>query len=888
MKRACWLACISQFLLGTSIFVARLTYAQDDMRQAAHASTDRDGGSVDGLTSDGPDGDAPPDHAESPTRVSFGPAGVQRFSPGGWSALSVAGVNPSDHDTEEVVSFSIADDPSLQYSRRFWLPAESKRICWLPIQVPPDVPQQGPTLPLSMIRIHDRDGRESLAENLNGEPVQERSVMLTPTEVNTALVVNSADLVLPPVSPDRPLDAVRSAEDELVKLILAARDQVIQTPQYLPLIALRSPFIAPSHESLHELDQLIIAGDHLREDTTGIESVRQWVHRGGRLWIMLDRAAPDLVEELIGHQVGFTEIDRIELNEFEFQFADRQPTPSDQTESWSSETPATLIRGIADVDEVALRINGWPAAMWQQVGRGEVLLTTLDSRGWLHADRRPTLAMLQIAGRFFETRDYPLQHTAWMKPILESEIGYEIPDRRLAGAVLSANAATVFLTGVWWMRRRRLERMAVLIPISAVLTAGTLFWIGSRQTASVPSTVATGQIVEVLRGDDRLSVSSLHAVYTQDEDAQRLSSSGATLIQPEYQPTGETRRVRWDDSGHSRWLGNSQPPGVVRPYQSSTIQPAHPPIRVRGSFDSSGFCGNITGLDPLACEDVVAFAKTGVRSAVSVDATDPQGALRCRVGDLLPKNRFVAGSLVSDEQRLRQGLLQNLFADRLSPPFGNESGLLLWTKPFPTDVEATPSFQTRGMALVSIPIEFVRPAPGTEFVVPATFIHTGLATDEGGFSLAYNPQTGEWLDDLTEGQVTDLLFTFPESLQGMDLQRVDVNIKITAPQRTLIIQCQQEGSLQPVYESYSPTGNVRFAIERPEWLQQRAEGGWWMQVGVTGRNQQTEQSANGPAGDGSFAVDRMPPNALPSQEKENATWTIESVSISVVGRIEAS
>lgn len=831
-----------------------------------------------------------PEAASRPTLVTVAPAGIQRFAPDAWSSLSVVGVNPTDQDSEEVVSVFLAEDAAVQFSRRMWVPANSKRQAWLPFHISKNVPRDELQLTLSTMRLDQEQGVERFAKNSSGEPVRDRSVMLAAEEINTALIGDARR--------DH-LEADATAVDkDVANMIYAARDVAVETPLDLSMVFLTANFMPRSHRCLDELDQLVIAGDQLLRDPAGIETVRQWLHRGGRLWIMVDQTDPQLVDELLGDDSDLSIVDRVELNEFELEITNPSAGQTVTSEPWSSERPATLVRVVTEIDEIAYRINGWPAAAWKTVGRGEVLLTTLEPHGWGIDSAAPTIALTSLAKRFFEPRQRPFQYRDHITPILENQIGYAIPSRSTAAIVLGANVIIVLCFGVWWMLRRTLERLAFLIPCSAVLSAAVLFWIGKQQTQSVPSTIATGQVVQSFTASPRIEVSAFHAVYSQNEEPGGPVSKQSVVVSSQADASSQSKRIQWNDAGASETLGDRLPPGVVRHYQSSSTETLQRPMKVRGSFDRDGFVGRIEGVSAETCEDAVAIEAFNRASAIKIDSADEIWPLRCGIADLLPADRYASGAFLSEEQRLRQEFVQAVFREGLGQPFGASPNILLWTKPFGEVATMPASFKEQGASLAAIPIEIQTPPPGTDFRIPATFIGLDLAKSVRGTSTVFNPRTGQWMEDVTKSKQVDLRFSFPRAVAEMSLKQVNVHLKINAPSRNVIIKCRPAGSQQAVivHEANSPTGIVEFAIDDDELLGRLDDGGWWMQIGVTqpggspaggnGQPQVVDESVKARGGGtDSDPAPFVPPGTPSTSEASPITWTIQSLHIDAVGRI---
>ncbi|WP_182870136.1 hypothetical protein [Stieleria mannarensis] len=818
--------------------------------------------------------------------VTVTPAGVQRFASGGWASLAVVGVNYTDQDAEEVVSVFVGDDPNLQFSTRVWIPAHSKRQSWLPIAIPPKEQITGNRVDLSMIRVTQSGGGESFGENINQMPVSQRSLMLVDDEINTGFFADPPGLVDTTDGDTR--------RRRLNRVLNAGRDSVTTDPRELPIVSFLSNFLPPTHGALAELDQVVIAGDQLQSDSEGIRAVRHWIRRGGRAWIMLDLTSRSLVDDLLGDDSDHSVIDRVELNDFDLNTRDPIGGSAGSTEAWTSESPVEMLRVLTPSDEVVCRIDGWPVAFWKQIGDGEVLFTTLGGAGWVHADQRATFALTQLSRRFFEPKNPRREFVRAMQPIVDNQIGYRIPSRTLAAVILGLNALVILVGGIWWTRQRRLERMAFLVPVSATVTTVIMLVIGSSHTAAIPSTVATGQVVQVRTETDEADVSTVRAVYTQQSSDLGLVSRDQVMTMPlEDTATSETRRLSLENDGTSRWIGPPQPTGVVRHLVSDSTLSLGQPIQVRGTFDADGFRGTLHGIDPATCGDALVVASPAPMTSVEIESASTPGIVTAKSSDLLSPGQFIPGSLLTDRQRTRQAFLRDLFAsvqgDAPRHSLGDGPSLLLWTDPIDVGVQFAPDFEQRGAALVSVPIQIDRPEPGTEFRIPSTFVRTDTYDGAQGRTTLFNPRTGKWLPEMTKAAEAQLMFRFPEAVAAMSLDRVHVTMKVNAPSRTLFAKALVDGQPANVFSRDNATGVIEFTIDRRDALRLQDDGGLWLAVGVTesteAKQQQTARSPTAPSQSDPSQSDQLRPDDPGERFVDNTTWQIDYVHLDAVATI---
>lgn len=804
--------------------------------------------------------------------VSVSPSGVQRHASGHWSSLSVVGANMTDQDAEESVSAFIGEAPELQFSTKFWIPPKSKRQSWLPILLPPTEQINGDRVTLSMIRLAESDGEETYDENLNQMPILNRSLMLLDREINTGLIVDPVKLLY--------TQEELSGNEALASVVDAARDSAATAPSDYPVIQFNSNFLPPTYGALDQLDQLVIAGDLLLSDSAGLSTVRSWLRRGGRAWIMLDRTSPELIEQLFSDDTPFTVVDQVERNDLVIEYIDPVTGRIDKNAAWTSEIPVPMLRVLTDLDDVPCHIEGWPAAFWLPYGEGEVLFTTLAGAGWLKKDGTASMALNRLSRRLFEPKVEPNRFVEALLPVVDDQIGYQIPSRNVAAFILLANALVILLAGGWWARTRRLERLAILIPASAIATTLAMLWIGSQNAQSVPSTVAAGQVVQVRSETGEADISTVQATYSQQAGDLQLVSTRNVLSMPINEDASpQMRRVSWDDNGQIRWSGGEQPPGVVRHLASDATFTTPLPISVHGTFDEQGFRGALKGLDIAQCQDPLIVASPAPMTAAVMDLESDTWQLNAAPENRLAPGEYMPGTLLSDRQRTRQAFLKSVFESDQPHSLGRGPALLIWSDPVDMGEQFAERFDRKGTALVSIPIRIDLPKPEIDFRVPSTFIEMDSFQGEEGRSLIFNPQTGAWLSELTKATETALLFRFPEALSSMTLQRVNVSMKVNAPSRTLFVKALSDGEPVTVFERQNATGLIEFQIDRKDALQMHSAGGLWLSIGVSESAEAIEMKEAAERNDS--AEDSLRPTI-----EETTTWQIDYVHLDAIGRIE--
>jgi hypothetical protein len=717
------------------------------------------------------------------------------------------------------------------------------------------------------MRPIEAGGRETFQNDAMGRQITEQPLLLDYARAKTGIMLHRP-------MPDE-LELMNELDWDSYEMVYKGRESALNSPI---MIDFGMDFLPQFPTALNSLDHMVIAGDRILDDSAGLANLRHWLFQGGRLWIMLDQTSMETVTALLGNKARCSVVDRVELNDFDLEDVSELQRRSEQrsVESWSSEIPVELLRVFAGTDDVHCRVDGWPVAFWQKVGDGEVLFTTLGARGWIRSGASTT-ALNSVAYRFFQPLEETSLDSTAISELVNGQIGYRIPSRRLATLILGLNSLLILSFGCWWARCQKLERLAWFVPAMALITTAIFLVVGSRNIGAVPSTVATAQIVRVSDATNESHISALTAVYSQDSgDLELAPSNGVSaVIMKKVKNDDKDRlivddnvqgRIVWDDDGRSHWANHYQPSGVVR-YIETKQTVSDDVFRVaHGTFDEEGFHGTLAGIDVSECEDALIVVAPGWAAAVSFDSS---GAFSVGSGDLLAKGQFIADQLMSDIQRSRQSLLRQLLASTSSTPFGGELSLLVWTPPLEMGVEFDTSFERVGSALMSIPLRIARPPAGTDIQIPAAFIRIESVVGKYGSSTVFNQRTGEWIKVASTKTKTQLRCVVPPALLPLQINQVTVTIKVRAPSRTLSIEGNIDGKATVLVERADPIGLVRFKIDRPEAFELDAAGGFLLLIHVTETELQRQISSGQATGADQF----------------DSTWEIDYVRVDAFGSV---
>ncbi|HUT95356.1 MAG TPA: hypothetical protein VMY37_38230 [Thermoguttaceae bacterium] len=787
------------------------------------------------------------------------PAGIRRLRPETWGLVGLNVFNGGDQPADVVATMYFSGDPSLQYARRLWVPARARRYSWCPILPPrsiaPETPGPSPELTKAEVKSlsFDRSGpREELVRNRSEPVLRSRLLPIHHGRPTTAVVTDSgAD------------DPAKAREDEAALEVVSASRQSTGLSPIVP--ELYEDFLPPVVESLDGLDQLVLAGDRLASDAAARVAVRRWLLGGGRLWIMLDRVEPETVELLLGEAFRCRVVDRVGLTRVAIRgvSADAESFTGEPREF---EQPVDLVRVLAPDAEEVFAVNGWPAAFWQRMGKGEVLFTTLGAAGWIRSPgygAPPSVATKPLeflSFRLFRRREPPLLEPREWEAYLSEQIGYRIVGRGFVAGVLGAFCLVLLGTGAWLGRRDRLERMAWIGPLAAAIAALALAVTGSLARHSVPPTVAVAQLAEADPRSDELGMTGLLAIYNRQPSRAPLGVQRGGLFCPDMAGLGSTtRRMVWTDLDRWHWEHLPLPAGVrTAPFAYATKLAR--PIAARAAFGPDGLTGTLAAGPFESLADAVIATPSRANLSVELEAS---GRLHAGADEVLAPGRFIAASVLSDEQRRRQAIYAQVLDGKSPREFPDRPTLLAWARPL--DMQFTfPDQTTRaGSAILTVPLEIERTPPGTRVAIPSPFLdYRSVRGPLREPSAAYGNATHEWIELRTSTEAY-LRFQVPEQVLPIKLDRARVVVRINAPSRTVQLLGHAGQRWVSLATWNSPVGGFPLEITDTELLELDDQGGFLLGIAVA--RDRSSEAGTGP-------VTRL-----------GSAWRIEAVELEIEG-----
>ncbi len=386
------------------------------------------------------------------------------------------------------------------------------------------------------------------------------------------------------------------------------------------------------------------------------------------------------------------------------------------------------------------------------------------------------------------------------------------------------------------------------------------FGIATFTKKSVPPTVATVARVVLESGVGTGHSFGLAAMYNQEASRDRLGATRGGVFFPDMTAIdGLRRRIVWTDDGTWHWEDLELPAGVrVAPFQRPV--PFDVTVDCQAQFGPGGLQGRLGPVPFAELQDIVIAMPHLPFIGVTIDA---DGTFTAQPQDVLAPGDFSSGALLSDFQRRRKTVYEQMFA---TPHAADEQAtptLFAWTEA----VDAGFVFpQTRQLnsTLLSIPIRLQNSPAGTPVVVPATFLpYRAVADPSGKPPSAYANLLHAWVESRLA--VSDWVrFQLPPGVLPIRLSRATLTLMVKAPSRSLQVLALSGGEPVEVLSLSHPIGAYSVTLDREEFLQLDDRGGLLLIVRVSEDE-----------------------TATPSDVMSEATWRIESMQLEVAGTVQS-
>jgi hypothetical protein len=724
----------------------------------------------------------------SAVKPGAGPVSV--YVPGQWGILNLEVTNPLDVPQEFLSTTYFEGQPTLQFGRRLWLPAHARLWTSQPVLLP-GLPAEGSDKwNFHSLVFNTTGGAEIATRDVQGQMLRS-GVLPARTDAPLTALVDDRDERHPEVERDSPYN-----------LVIGSRVSLRLNPALASFPG--DHFMAGQvHFSVDDaswkpLQQLILADNCALDDPGGLAAIRRWVYGGGRLWVMLDRVDPQILERILGDEFLCDVVDRVGLTSIRIE-----PTSPDSgsppVES-EYDQPVDLVRVIASGVDVPFTINGWPAAFWKTFGSGRVLVTTLAPRGWMRA-RTPadpelprTILLLPGAGEaqrfvplppmaamakeFFPQTGVPATYSRLLEPGVGEYIGYSIPPRWLIMGLLGVFIAAVAGLEIWLLGRRTFLPLDWLSSALAIGVAGLLLVVGVRNRHAIPMTAAEVEFVEAIPGSDDVRSEGAVALYNPESSPSVIGTTGGGRLIPDLTGLeGTAKRIVWQGLDTWNWENLSLGAGERRGTQTK-IELLPERFDARGTFGPEGLTGQLSAPGVSLPGDALIATRRG---RIGVDL-GPDGVFRAPVANLFGPDQYLAAGLLSDEQDRRRMIYSRILPEFFREDQSGRPSLFLWGERRGAGFAFEKDRILLGASLIAIPLALDRPPAGTPVRVPDLFLPFRNTTQPDGSpsSPLWDHRRQEWMESTRPGTAW-FRFQLPAELLPIDLTGARIVITVSGP-----------------------------------------------------------------------------------------------------------
>ncbi len=799
--------------------------------------------------------------------------GARRYRPGVWGLVEMRATNDTDQTVETEAVLRFAGDPTLQFSRRVLVPPHSILRSTCPILVPSFIAPHERAVEFYTQQVDPPPG-----EAITNRTTQEVKMSAQPLMIDheTPATGMIGDMHIPTPWGDTTryyvgnLPPPQPPDERVYELILAAR-------RYRDLshrISVFEPEDLPADPGcLDVLDVLVLSNDQLASDPGGIAAVRAWLLGGGHLWILLTEVQPETAAAILGDSFASELVDRVHLTQLTMKNQRTDLAYDKESDLLTFDAPVDFARVIVRGATVTDTIDDWPAAFWQPFGKGKVFFTTVGPAAWMrHATPRdppprqqgeettyyPREPMKCFSAECFQVRTAAHVENSLLRPILSEQIGYRIVSRSVVASILLGFCSLLLVTGWWMYRAGRPERLLWTVPLLSALFCVVFVSIGIVTKKAVPPTAATIARVTYQPGVNTAHATGLAAVYNQNTSHERMGATRGGIFFPDMTSmTGKRRRMVWTDEGAWHWADLELPAGV-RTAPFDFHMPIDRVVDCCAQFGPDGLQGTLLHVPHETLDDALIVPQQGNCIAVQFEAG---GVFNATSDDVLPPGTYISSALLSDTQRRRQAVYDQLL--RHSRKHDNSLPLQLYAWTGPTDMGFQfPQDQQLGTTLLSIPLRLVKSPAGTRVLIPASFIPYRAVPDaDGNPPTSFSNLTRQWVS-IRSGATDHLRFQLPESVLPLQIERATLSVNIRAPSRSLNILAFDGERPATVFSRSRPIGSFSAVVDRPELLQLDAAGGLTLAIQVS-----ANEAAPGEA------------------ELGEAPWQMEGLQLEVVGTV---
>jgi len=799
------------------------------------------------------DNDTEPTH---PTLSgSAGISGVGIYQPNHWGLVQTYIVNETNQQQNARMIFRFDADPQHQFTTTTSLPPKTRRQVVLPVFF---------------------SGQQSESTGPQEHKSTTTETILTPVDVERehdrqqGLVRLVDDPTLTAVMSDNDL-----ADDEAISVLAALRKRVG--------LSRGMAFLPPDRMIRHDVGYdgvhlMALTADTPQADPAQRRALRRWLSAGGTLLIFADQVESEAMQLLLGDAWNINVFDQLSLTELRFdRGAEAAPIVRGE-KTWPSPTvvteqPITMTRLTAPDYDTLLEVRDWPALISRRLGQGRILVSTLGGRAWTDPAAEAALDLLgdqtlpqtiTFAGAD-SRREQTQRNENASRQFVTTLIGYRVISRDRIAWVFGIFVAVMLAFALLAYQGGRLEWLGPGGVVAALIAAGVLVTMGTRQRGQVPPTVASLQHVQPQPGIPGARLSGTLGVYDSKGTQLTLASrTGGWAWPPAASQSASLARMMWNDIDHWHWADLDLAAGAVRPISVAADIPFDRAPAMNLTFGPDGLTGNVDLPGDITLENMI-IATPQANLALRT-GNDPSAAkLRATPATVLPRGVFTPEGLIGEAEQARSKLLEQTLVQReLDGPV-----LLGFSKALDTGITTEPSMRNTGQALWRIPLRIQHAEPGTQVTIPWPLVsmqHVTLREQNLGLNLLpiYRADRRTWLPEISGPSAFVARFQVPRAAQPLEATTARVHLNMNAIGRPVRIVTLRGDQVVELAEINNPAGPRMIDIPVDQIAFDETGG---VLIGFDVQN---------------------PPNFIPGRVQSSDIWSVNAFGLELTGTVQAT
>ena len=593
--------------------------------------------------------------------------------------------------------------------------------------------------------------------------------------------------------------------------------------------------------TLDSIDQIIVASPHTANHPEFINTLCDWLHGGGNLWIMLDRVGIEATRQIIGAEFQAEWIDRVPLNEFQV-ISSMGLSENKKHKPRYFEKPVNFDHIFAEGGETYCEISGWPAIISYKVGRGRVLVSMLESAGMLQpqgppADNpstfgrsRPNMTSMltdyqlvepfaTISTDFLQDRKRSPKNSKLVFASHENEIGHRVPSRGFILIILSAFCFGLGGLGAILWKLESLQNMVWVTPIVTLATAGVLIFSAHSNRTGIPDSLHETRIAQIDRSGEEAEVIGYRSLYTQNGTSTEVQSTqGGWIKLPEKPSRGNFRSFVLRDTNDWMLKKTYFQSGLYHTSYNQNLE-FNDTFRATASIEDSRIKGKLKFPPDLKPTDLLMVTPR----AHLFGKIDDDGNFEF---DLSSQAfvKYIQANILNDRQTKHQEFYKMLLArDAQAKP--QDYSLMFWSySDLGTGMQTASDVKEKCEVLYVLPIEFQRSPPNTIVNLPRQLLpyYSSRGLNGENASNAYDRRKQQCNGNRQRTKVF-LRIQLTESLLPIKSESLSMNVAIEAGERSLeVFGFQNANGAKPVETSLkkfeSANGKYSIDFDNPQLL----------------------------------------------------------------------